>query len=152
MKNKEIERKFLVKSNFLELIGKVQDVLKIRQGYMFDSENGVARVRQQDSQYFLAFKSPVIDTECDEIEFEISEDKGLALFNKFTTKTLSKLRYIVEHKGHTWEIDYFQGKIKGLVVAEIELQSKDEKFDMPDWLLEEVTGNESYYNSNLVNI
>jgi CYTH domain-containing protein len=34
-------------------------------------------------------------------------------------------------------------------VAEIELTSEDENFDIPAWVAQEVTGNEKYYNSNL---
>jgi len=37
----------------------------------------------------------------------------------------------------------------GLIVAEIELISEDEKFVKPDWLGIEVTGDEKYYNANL---
>lgn len=36
-----------------------------------------------------------------------------------------------------------------MIVAEIELESESEKFDLPDWVDQEVTGDEKYYNSNL---
>jgi CYTH domain-containing protein len=51
--------------------------------------------------------------------------------------------------GKIWEVDVFLGENEGLIVAEIELASEDEKFDLPDWAAEEVTGEEKYYNSNL---
>jgi adenylate cyclase len=35
------------------------------------------------------------------------------------------------------------------VVAEIELDSEDEQFDIPEWVLEEVTPDPRYYNMNL---
>ncbi|SVE54772.1 uncharacterized protein METZ01_LOCUS507626, partial [marine metagenome] len=38
---------------------------------------------------------------------------------------------------------------KGLWIAEIELEFEEESFDVPKWVLEEVTGDEKYYNSNL---
>ena len=41
-------------------------------------------------------------------------------------------------------------KIRGLVVAEVELGSEDEAFEKPDWLAEEVTGDSKYYNSMLM--
>ncbi|PIX14750.1 MAG: adenylate cyclase, partial [Flavobacteriaceae bacterium CG_4_8_14_3_um_filter_31_8] len=38
---------------------------------------------------------------------------------------------------------------KGLIVAEIELNSEDESFEKPTWLGKEVTGIKKYYNANL---
>ncbi|MEO2184953.1 MAG: hypothetical protein ABGX30_00110, partial [bacterium] len=55
----------------------------------------------------------------------------------------------VEFKGHTWEVDEFHGDNEGLVVAEIELDSEDEDFAIPEWVGEEVTPHERYYNMNL---
>jgi CYTH domain-containing protein len=53
--------------------------------------------------------------------------------------------------GHsTWEIDVFEGENKGLVIAEIELSSEDESFDIPNWLGEEVSSDSKYYNSSLI--
>jgi len=34
-------------------------------------------------------------------------------------------------------------------VAEIELESEDETFELPPWIGEEVTGRKEYYNSAL---
>jgi CYTH domain-containing protein len=36
-----------------------------------------------------------------------------------------------------------------LLLAEIELDSEDEKFILPPWVTKEVTGDDRYYNSNL---
>ena len=38
---------------------------------------------------------------------------------------------------------------KGLIIAEIELDSENSKFPKPDWLGEEVTGQIKFYNSQL---
>jgi adenylate cyclase len=48
-----------------------------------------------------------------------------------------------------FEVDEFFSENQGLVIAEIELQSEDEAFEKPDWLGDEVTNNERYYNSYL---
>ena len=58
---------------------------------------------------------------------------------------IRKTRYIVG----AWEIDEFDGRHKGLTLAEIELRSEDESFELPDFIGEEVTGNPKYYNSSL---
>ena len=55
----------------------------------------------------------------------------------------------VTHNGFTWQIDDFLGENRGLVVAEIELDSEDQAFDKPSWLCKEVTGKAEYFNSNL---
>ena len=51
---------------------------------------------------------------------------------------------------HLWDLDVFHGDNDGLVVAEIELQSETEAFDMPEWAGEEVSGDARYYNANLI--
>ena len=43
----------------------------------------------------------------------------------------------------------FSADNKGLVVAEIELNSEEESFEKPRWLGIEVTGEVKYYNSQL---
>ena len=62
---------------------------------------------------------------------------------------IDKTRYLVKSGNHTFEVDEFYGENQGLVVAEIELGSEDEAFDMPVWLGEEVTGDPRYFNSGL---
>jgi adenylate cyclase len=47
---------------------------------------------------------------------------------------------------HLWEVDEFLGDNAGLLVAEIELGSVDEGFEMPAWAGREVTEHARYYN------
>lgn len=56
----------------------------------------------------------------------------------------------MKHEGFIWEIDEFLGVNQGLIVAEIELQNENQKFDKPSWIGEEVSSDPRYYNSNLV--
>jgi adenylate cyclase len=69
------------------------------------------------------------------------------LLNLCESGVISKIRYEVKFGNHTFEVDEFFGENEGLVLAEIELQSEGEAFEKPDWLGEEVTNNERYYNS-----
>ncbi|MEE1184019.1 MAG: adenylate cyclase, partial [Paludibacteraceae bacterium] len=55
----------------------------------------------------------------------------------------------VEVGGKIWEVDEFLGAHQGLLLAEIELESEDEAFEMPIWAGKEVTGDARYYNSSL---
>jgi adenylate cyclase len=49
-----------------------------------------------------------------------------------------------------FEVDEFYGENQGLIVAEIELKSESDKFEKPQWLGQEVTGDVKYYNSMLM--
>ena len=62
---------------------------------------------------------------------------------------IDKTRFEVKVENHTFEVDEFYGDNQGLIIAEVELNSKTETFEKPDWLGKEVTGDIKYYNSNL---
>lgn len=64
---------------------------------------------------------------------------------------IDKIRYEVEIGNHTYEVDEFFGDNEGLIVAEIELKSEEETFEKPNWLGQEVTNDERYYNAYLSN-
>jgi CYTH domain-containing protein len=48
-----------------------------------------------------------------------------------------------------YEVDVFAGENEGLILAEIELQSEDEKFEKPNWLGNELTNDARFYNAYL---
>jgi adenylate cyclase len=56
----------------------------------------------------------------------------------------------VIYQDKIWEIDEFQADNRGLIVAEVELSSVDEKIDKPSWLGKEVSNDARYYNVCLV--
>jgi CYTH domain-containing protein len=49
------------------------------------------------------------------------------------------------------ELDVYEADLEGLKVAEVEFPSEDEagNFQPPDWIGEEVTGDERYLNETL---
>jgi len=143
----EIERKFLVKTTPFHLAKKS---LRIRQGYIVNDQKQVIRVREKGNQYFLTLKGNNIGISRLEFDFPISKEDADELIKHFCqTAIIDKTRHYVEHNGHTWEVDEFHGSNDGLIVAEIELETEDETFDIPDWIGEEVTPEEKYYNMNL---
>jgi len=143
----EIERKFLVKEKPFSI---AKRSLKINQGYIINEKSKVIRVREKGDDYFLTIKSNNIGISRLEYDFPISkEDAKELIFHFCKTTLIEKTRHYIEHKGHTWEVDEFHGKNNGLIVAEIELESEDEKFEIPDWVGEEVTQDDRYYNMNL---
>jgi CYTH domain-containing protein len=62
---------------------------------------------------------------------------------------IDKIRYEIPVGNHCFEVDVFAGVNQGLIVAEIELQAENEAFEKPNWLGNEVTGQERYYNAYL---
>ena len=145
-KNIEIERKFLVKKGFKAKGEKI----KIKQGYLFDSKKGVARIRKANNKYFITIKSRSKGISRVEVEVEVSKTQGKLLFKTFCNKILKKERINIKHKNKVFEVDYFKGKLKGLVIAEIELDSKKEKFKKPKWVKKEVSKKKKYSNNNLI--
>ena len=143
----EIERKFLIKKKPFSI---AKRSLKINQGYIINEKSKVIRVREKGDDYFLTIKGNNIGISRLEYDFPISkEDAKELIFHFCKTTLIEKTRHYIEHKGHTWEVDEFHGKNNGLIVAEIELESEDEKFEKPDWVGEEVTQDDRYYNMNL---
>ena len=47
------------------------------------------------------------------------------------------------------EVDVFSGSNQGLILAEIELTSEDERFQKPEWIGQEVSQDARYFNVNL---
>ena len=146
----EIERKYLVKKDVYSVI----DVIKphqITQAYLVNEKSKSVRIRIMDDVAFLTIKSDLIGITRKEYEYEIPVNEAFSLIESFGLKTLNKKRYKVDFNSKTWEIDVFDENLDGLVLAEIELQSEDEKFDVPEWIGLEVTLNPEYLNANLIN-
>ncbi len=86
----------------------------------------------------LEFEYPIPRVDADEILNELCNGP-----------LLEKYRHRISAGDFVWEIDEFLGANAGLIVAEIELTSESAEFARPDWLGEEVTEDERYYNFNL---
>lgn len=147
--NREIERKFLVKN--LDFINDSYANNRIEQGYLNSHKERAVRVRIKNQQGYLTIKgvSNASGTSRFEWEKEISVNEAQQLLNLCEPGVISKTRYLVKANQHTYEIDVFDGDNKGLIVAEIELNTENETFEKPEWLGEEVTGQTKYYNSQL---
>ncbi|WP_421944931.1 CYTH domain-containing protein [Pedobacter sp.] len=144
----EIERKFLIKVAEWEGLDKPSGK-QLRQGYILTDPNKTIRVRIADKTAWLTIKGISVGASRLEFEYEIPLQEGNELLDNFSEAELEKVRYEIAHKGKLWEVDVFAGDNKGLIVAEIELLSEDEQFELPDWVAEEVTHDKKYYNSNL---
>jgi len=144
----EIERKFLIKASEWEKLDKPNGK-QLRQGYILTDPNKTIRVRIANKTAWLTIKGISVGASRLEFEYEIPLQEGKELLDNFSESELEKVRYEIAHEGKLWEVDVFAGDNKGLIVAEIELLSEDEEFEIPEWVAVEVTHNKKYYNSNL---
>jgi adenylate cyclase len=144
----EIERKFLVDHKQWQQLDKPTGI-KMQQGYMVNEDNRTIRLRIADKQAYVTFKSGTTGISRNEHEYRIPVNEATQLFDVFVKAGLQKTRYYITYAGKLWEVDVFEGDNEGLVVAEIELDSEDEKFEHPPWVTIEVSGDERYYNSSL---
>lgn len=142
----EIERKYLVKGYFKS---SARAEIGMIQGYICADTDRSVRVRICGDAAYLTIKGPAVGISRFEWEKRISVEEGESLMRLCHTGIVSKTRYIIDYKGHIWEVDEFHGDNEGLVVAEIELTSEDEKFALPEWVSEEVTSDPRYLNTNL---
>lgn len=143
----EIERKFLVDHSLWTPTG---EGVPIRQGYLSTVNERVVRVRTAGSKGFLTIKGRSESFSRLEFEYPIPYDDASVLLDRLCEQPLvEKIRYHEKLAGHVWEIDVFHGANKGLIVAEIELESEAESFDRPAWIVGEVTDDPRYFNNNL---
>lgn len=141
----EIERKFLVTG----AQWRRPDAQRLSQGYLSRDKQRTVRVRIAGEQAFLTIKGETRGATRAEFEYEIPVTDAEQLLAMCEGPLVEKLRHVLVHAGHTWEVDEFLGDNQGLVVAEIELASEQAPFDKPDWIGREVTDDPRYYNSNL---
>ena len=144
---KEIERKFLVKSNFFKTL--FIDKKHIIQGYLSKDPNRTVRVRLKNKEGSLTIKGRSNKEGTSRLEWEIfiPESEAKSLLELVIDTPIEKIRYFIPHGALKIEVDEFLSHRKGLVLAEIELPKENTPFKKPDWLGEEVTGNPNYYNS-----
>ena len=144
----EIERKFLVDAKKVVRL-KLTGGERISQGYLSTEPNKIVRVRIKKNRGFLTIKSANIGIVRQEFEYEIPVNDAEEILKLCAPNILKKVRYKVDYAGHVWEVDIFEGKHAGLIMAEVEINSLDEYVKIPDWVGEEVSHNPRYFNSNL---
>jgi len=146
----EIERKFLVKNDGFKK--ESNNEKRITQGYLSSVPERTVRVRIKGEKGFMTIKGMGNESGATRFEWEkeLSIEEIKDLLKLCESGIIDKTRYIVKYEDHIFEVDEFYGDNEGLTVAEVELSSENEKFDKPDWLGEEVTGDVKYFNSMLM--
>jgi adenylate cyclase len=145
----EIERKFLVKNDSFKK--ESFEAMRITQGYLSSAPERAVRIRIRDDEGFITIKGIGDKSGVSRLEWEkeITLKDAEVLLKICEPGIIDKTRYNVKLGQHIFEVDQFHGDNDGLLVAEVELKTKDEVFEKPTWLGEEVTGNVKYYNAML---
>lgn len=143
----EIERKFLIK--------KLPDNLtsykarKIEQAYL--CTDPVVRVRRDNDDYYLTYKSKGMIVR-EEYNLPLTREAYGHLLAKADGNIITKTRYEIPEKDNlTIELDVFEGKFDGLLLAEVEFASEEEAlcYIPPEWFGEDVSNSTKYHNSTL---
>ena len=147
----EIERKYLIKNS--DFLSSVVNSNKITQGYLNSSKERTVRVRTKGDKGFITIKGKSSHSGLSRFEWEkeIPLNEAILLLKLCEDYIIEKVRYEVIFDNHVFEIDIFEGANEGLILAEVELSDENEKISLPEWIGEEVTGDERYYNSYLSN-
>lgn len=147
----EIERKFRLKNtNFLSC---ATNSYEITQGYLNSTPERTVRVRTKANKGFLTIKGISSENLTSRFEWEkeitLQEAKQLLLLCE--DFIIEKTRYEIPFKNHIWEVDVFHGNNQGLIIAEIELQTENDFFEIPEWIDQEITHDKRFFNAYLSN-
>lgn len=147
--SREIERKFLIKRLPVEILRSRH--FQIAQGYLASEPGGRhVRLRKKAQAPSLTFKVGRGSAR-EEREIRLSKKQFEILWPATSGRRLRKTRYEVPWKNLVIEIDIYQGRNHGLMVAEVEFPSQlsCRKFKPPGWFGREVTGEKRYSNVRL---
>jgi len=142
----ELERTFLVK--FLpEDLGKFKFVDLIDNYVPKDSDHPILRIRKKGDRTVITKKYKKIEGDASVMVEEtiLLSPEEYNFINQLDGKKFFKKRFLYEYeKDKICELDVYQDKLKGLVIADFEFSTLEEKenFSIPDFCLVEVTNEE----------
>lgn len=153
----ETERKYLV-----DLTGPIPNcnVSLIRQTYLLPVDGRERRLRARGENghnvYFLTTKVRLTGDSCYEYERRIDENTYRELLTEANPakRTVVKRRHCFLWKDQYFELDLFEEPKLSHYLLEIENASSPDEVIMPPFVnvVEDVTGNPNYYNSNLAKL
>ena len=161
MKNKEIERKFLVEIKDVPFDLSTLSYGDISQGYITSIDETFSfRIRQTlnmtnekvliDKSYTQTIKSKETKVR-DEYEIELNGSQFSTLWKLCMYNSIHKFRYKLPYYQHTLELDVYKNEVEGLYTIEVEFDNLKEcdMFEPPNWFGTEVTELNEYKNVNI---
>ena len=144
----EIERKFLVDEKKWAALNKPEGV-PFKQGYLVSEPEKTIRVRVAGKSAWITIKGATVGVSRSEYEYAIPVKDAEEMLSTMAGAVIAKKRFKIHFASKLWEIDEFDGDNRGLLMAEIELRTEGEEFEVPGWITTEVSGDGRYYNSSL---
>ena len=145
----EIERKFLILRPSDDFLARFEHSA-ITQTYLLPNGRVRARNYGDKTVYTHTLKTSVTEVTRIEEEREVTESEYLSLLTKAdpARKPIKKTRYLIPFNGFVFELDDF-GREYTHALLEIELESEDTPFTVPDYItvIKEVTNDKRYRNS-----
>ena len=176
--NTEIERRFLVDGRGDKPWRNTADIREITQYYLDSSdiefhesvinyrsvplvsiskeeshiitktEHWVSRIRIQNDLVIFTMKGKQKGIATTELEWLLPSMPHISELEQHPC--VEKTRYCVNAgNGLIWEVDEFEGVLAGLILAEIELEDINQKFEFPEWIGIELTGLKNWSNASL---
>jgi len=176
--NTEIERRFLVDGRGDKPWRNTADIREITQYYLDSSDiefhesvinyrsvplvsisteefqiltktnHWVSRIRIQNDAVIFTLKGKQQGIATTELEWVLPIVPNISELEQHPC--VEKTRYCVDAgNGLIWEVDEFEGVLAGLILAEIELEDINQKFEFPEWIGIELTGLKSWSNASL---
>lgn len=109
-----------------------------------------SRIRFRDDCATLTLKGKRTHSSALELEWTIDGVTATHIVEQMECPTVIKTRHVwTGPDGLVWEIDVFEGDLRNLIIAEVELPSEDYPVVIPSWVGEEITGLHQWSNSNL---
>ena len=145
----EIERKFLIPKENLPADLKSFPSHHLEQGYLCTSP--VVRIRRQDDDYFLTYKSKGLMAR-EEYNLPLTPEAYQHLRPKADGILISKDRYVLPEKNGLFiELDIFHDTYEGVFLAEVEFPTEEaaNAYNPPEWFGEDVTYSTKYHNSTM---
>lgn len=144
----EIERRFLVANE--SWMADATGWRRLTDGVLGELNGIKVRVRMDEERAWLTVKGPREGLRRSEFEYEIPRLQAETLLGpEADGQSIVKVRHIVPHRGATWEVDVYEGRLAGIVIAEIELGDEAQKLDLPEWIGREVTGDARFGRKGL---
>jgi CYTH domain-containing protein len=145
---KEIERKFLVSSSAWRDSAEAE--IRIRQFYLAAGPGRTVRIRiSNGSDATLTLKFSGKGRGRDEFEYPVPLAEAEEMLAFALGQVIEKTRHHVRYRDYLYEVDVFEGRLAGLVIAELETPDIVPSDKLPSWLGHEVTHDGQYYNASL---
>jgi CYTH domain-containing protein/5'-deoxynucleotidase YfbR-like HD superfamily hydrolase len=155
----EIELKYLVDLDKLPDTIDLNEVKKehIHQGYIaIGADGSETRVRSYNHERFeLTIKSPGMIAR-DEQTIKLTKEMFDSLWLQTSGRQIVKTRHYIAIDGMTVELDIYEGRLQGLVTAEVEFDGRPTEamvrattFEPPEWFGENISEDERFKNHSL---